>query len=115
MRMNTPSPEDWPPDSCALPTAEQPVRAAEFDRFFAESVRRAHRPARTRLELLLNTDAVSDGRDLAARESVCCSLFAFTFANTTAGPVMRVEVPSSRTEVLDALAARVDAAIGDRR
>ncbi|BDT91535.1 hypothetical protein IFM12275_15110 [Nocardia sputorum] len=116
MTMITPSSGDWVPDSCTLPTAEQPVRVAEFDRFFAESVRRTDRPARTRLELLLNADAAAAGRELAAHESGCCSLFAFTFEAADTGPVMRIEVPGSQVEVLDALAARVDAAIGgDRR
>lgn len=115
MTMITPSAGDWVPDSCTLPTAEQPVRVAEFDRFFAESVRRADRPTRTRLELLLDLDAEPVGRDLAARESACCSLFAFTFRTTTTGPVLRVEVPDTQVEVLDALASRVDAAIGGNR
>ncbi|MGV9822604.1 hypothetical protein [Nocardia xishanensis] len=116
MTMNTPSSGDWVPDACTLPTAEQPVRIAEFDRFFAESVRSSDRPARTRLDLLLDADAEPAGRDLAARESVCCSFFAFTFQATGDGPVMRIEVPDTQIEVLDALATRVDAAIGgDRR
>jgi hypothetical protein len=116
MTMITPSSGDWVPDSCTLPTAEQPVRVAEFDRFFAESVQRTDRPARTRLDLLLETGAEAAGRDLAARESGCCSFFAFTFDTSTDGPVMRIEVPGTQVEVLDALATRVDAAIGgDRR
>ncbi|UAK31731.1 hypothetical protein K8O92_28920 [Nocardia asteroides] len=116
MTMITPSPGDRVPDSCTLPTAEQPVRVAEFDRFFAEFVRRARQPTRTRLDLLLDADAEPTARDLAARESACCSFFAFTFDSTIDGLVMRIEVPGNQVEVLDALAVRVDAAIGgDRR
>ncbi|WP_431955611.1 hypothetical protein [Nocardia lijiangensis] len=116
MTMNVPSSEDWAPDACTLPTAERPVRVAEFDRFFAESVQRADRLARTRLDLLLSGDAEPAGRDLAARESACCSFFAFTFDTSGDGPVMRIEVPDTQVEVLDALAMRLDAAIGgDRR
>ncbi|MFI2285506.1 hypothetical protein [Nocardia beijingensis] len=103
MTMITPSSEDWAPDSCTLPTAEQPVRVAEFDRFFAQSVQRTDRPARTRLDLLLDTGAEGTGRVLAARESGCCSFFAFTFDTSTDGPVMRIEVPGSQVEVLDAI------------
>jgi hypothetical protein len=113
--MISPSSGDWLPESCTLPTVEQPVRVAEFDRFFAESVRGARRPARTRLDLLLNAGAEPVGRDLAARESVCCSFFAFGFDATDAGPVMHIEVPETGIEVLDALATRVDASIGGRR
>jgi hypothetical protein len=116
MTMITPSSGDWVPDSCTLPTAEQPVRIAEFDRLFAESVRHTDRPSRTRLDLLLDADAEPAARDLAARESACCSFFAFIFDSTIDGLVMRIEVPGNQAEVLDALAARVDAAIGgDRR
>ncbi|MEV6392814.1 hypothetical protein [Nocardia xishanensis] len=116
MTMNTPSSGDWVPDACTLPTVEQPLRIAEFDRFFAESVRRSDRRARTRLDLLLDPEAEPAGRDLAARESVCCSFFAFTFEATDDGPVMRIEVPDTQVEVLAALATRVDAAVGgDRR
>ncbi|WP_433712403.1 hypothetical protein ACQP2U_40305 [Nocardia sp. CA-084685] len=106
---------DWVPDSCTLPTAEQPMRVAEFELFFAESVRRMDRPASTRLELLLNRDAEVVGRDLAARESGCCSFFAFTFDATDTGPVMRIEVPDTQVAVLDALAARVDESRGGGR
>lgn len=96
MTMITHSTGDWEPDSCKLPTAEQPVRVAEFDRFFADSVRRTDRPARTRLELLLNADAEAAGRELSAHESGFCSLFAFTFEAAGTGPVMRIEVPESQ-------------------
>ncbi|WP_067466460.1 hypothetical protein [Nocardia amamiensis] len=113
--MITPSPGNRVPDSCTLPTAERPVRIAEFDRFFAESVQRRHRPARTRLDLLVDLDAEAVGCDLAARESECCSFFAFSFDATDTGLVMHIEVPDNQVEVLDALAARVDAVIGDRR
>ncbi|MFD6394998.1 hypothetical protein [Nocardia sp. NPDC060259] len=36
--MSSPAQGDWVPDACTLPTVEQPIRVAEFDRFFAESV-----------------------------------------------------------------------------
>ncbi|MET9026311.1 hypothetical protein ABZW96_11900 [Nocardia sp. NPDC004168] len=114
--MITPPAGDWVPDSCTLPTVEQSVRVAEFDRFFAESVRRTDRPARTRLDLLLAAGAEEEGRDLAARESGCCSFFTFGFDATEDGPVMRIAVPDNQAAVLDALAARADAWIGgDRR
>ncbi len=31
-------PDGWVPDAYTLPTVEQPIRVAEFDRFFAEGV-----------------------------------------------------------------------------
>lgn len=110
--MTTNSHIEWvPPDACTLPTVEQPLRVAEFDRFFADSVHEARRPARTRLELRLAAGAEPTGRDLAERESACCSFFTFTFAPGTQGTTMRVEVPEAHIDVLDALTARVVAAM----
>ena len=106
--MTAPHPaDDWTPAACTLPTAEQPLRLAEFDALFATALRRVDRPAPTRLTLTLaaapgRTEAV---RDLAARETACCSFFTF---DLTAGDPLRldVSVPAAHRSVLDALAAR---------
>lgn len=98
---------DWVPAACTLPTTEQPVRIAEFDRFFIEAVENVQRVAKTRLDLLIDSAAEPWARDLAARETGCCSFFTFTFKEVDSGVVMGVEVPSTQVEVLDALAARV--------
>lgn len=111
---NSPAQGGWVPDACTLPTLEQPIRVAEFDRFFAESVHSTARPSPTRLDLVLATDAETVGRDLAARESACCSLFTFDFDTTETGLVMRVGVPAAYVEVLDAFEGRVEAAIEAR-
>ncbi|MBL1076898.1 hypothetical protein JK358_21110 [Nocardia sp. 2] len=107
--MTTSDAGDWVPDSCTLPTAEQPLRVAEFEQFFAEAVQRADRVDRTRLELWLSAESEARGRDLAAREAACCSFFAFTVESGPGGVVMRIEVPDSRVDVLDALAVRAGA------
>ncbi|GGL19009.1 hypothetical protein [Nocardia jinanensis] len=112
---NSPAQGDWVPDSCTLPTVEQPIRVAEFDRLFADAVRSIRRPGPQRLELVLTGDTEQAARDLAGRESSCCSFFTFDFATTTEGPVMVVGVPAAYIEVLDAFAARVQAGIGDGR
>ncbi|MGN2642106.1 MULTISPECIES: hypothetical protein [Nocardia] len=100
--------------ACTLPTTERPTRLAEFDQFFTDAVTATARPNPTRLELHLTGegDAERVGRDLAARESACCSFFTFTFAPAPAGTLMRIEVPALHVEVLDTLAARADAAVG---
>ncbi|MEV3959303.1 hypothetical protein AB0M34_00140 [Nocardia sp. NPDC050193] len=105
----------WAPRACTLPTVEQPVRVAEFERFFAESVRSVRRPGPARLELVIDPDAASVARDLAERESDCCSFFGFDFALIGTRVLMGVEVPPTYVDVLDAFAARVDAALGGRR
>ncbi|SNY78075.1 hypothetical protein SAMN04244553_1178 [Nocardia amikacinitolerans] len=111
----SPENEGWVPDACTLPTAQQPTRIAEFDRLFAESARTARRMGPGRLELVLDPVAEPVARDLAARESSCCSFFSFDFATTEAGLVMGVGVPDTYADVLDAFAARADAAIGGPR
>ncbi|MBF6499424.1 hypothetical protein GV791_12365 [Nocardia cyriacigeorgica] len=108
----SPAHEGWVPDACTLPTVAQPIRVAEFDRFFTDAVRRSHRPTPTRLELLLDAGAENTARDLAARETSCCSFFTFGIEPTDTGPVMSIEVPATYTAVLDALAARVDTVTG---
>ncbi|MCU1639849.1 MAG: hypothetical protein JWN03_124 [Nocardia sp.] len=95
-------PAGWVPDSCTLPTAEQPFRVAEFATFFAESVQAATRTAPTRLDLALAAGADSTARDLAARESGCCSFFTFAFTEDGSETVMRIDVPTAYVEVLDA-------------
>ncbi|MGW4632890.1 hypothetical protein [Nocardia sp. NPDC004415] len=111
----SPAQGNWVPDACTLPTTEQPIRIAEFDRFFAESVHSTTRTAPTRLDLVLAADAEAVARDLAARETSCCSFFTFDFNTTGTGLVMQVGVPAAYVEVLDAFAARVEAAIEARR
>ncbi|RMI28493.1 hypothetical protein [Nocardia stercoris] len=110
----SPAQGDWVLDTCTLPTAEQPIRIAEFDRFFAEFVHGTDRPSATKLNLHIAADAEPAGRDLAARESNCCSFFSFTFDTTATGLVMQVGVPAAYVEVLDAFAARVTAVSGTR-
>lgn len=111
----SPAQGDWVPDACTLPTVEQPIRVAEFDRFFAESVHSTIRTSPTRLDLVLAADAEAAGRDLASRESSCCSFFTFDFDTTETGLVIQVGVPAAYVEVLDAFAARVESAVQARR
>jgi hypothetical protein len=42
-------PEDWTPDACTLPTADRPLRVAEFDELFAFVVRAERRDRRSRI------------------------------------------------------------------
>lgn len=102
----------WAPvDACTLPTAEQPLRVAEFAELFAASLRGVERVSPTRLRLELDAAAEAAARDLAARESGCCGFFSFTFGPAGADTVgMEVGVPDDRSEVLDGLAAQATAA-----
>ncbi|MEV6966065.1 hypothetical protein AB0M47_13200 [Hamadaea sp. NPDC051192] len=102
----------WVPEACTLPTAEQPLRLAEFDALFTASVRAGERLAPRRLRVVLAGDAgfAQVVRDLADRETRCCSFFTFTVGTPEPGVVrLDVEVPAGHVEVLDALEARAAA------
>ncbi|VFA99715.1 hypothetical protein [Nocardia cyriacigeorgica] len=95
-------------DACTLPTQQQPLRVAEFDALFRDAVRGVDRVSPTRLRLVLDAGAEAGARELAARESECCSFFTFEFTAAGAGVVhLVVDVPAARLEVLDGLAAQV--------
>jgi hypothetical protein len=100
----TSSPGGWVPSACTLPTAEQPLRVAEFDALFAD-VRTVDRPEPVRLVLSLDAP-VAVVRDLAARESECCSFFAFDVVEQAGSVRLTIVVPPAHVDVLDALAAR---------
>ncbi|MBA3310648.1 MAG: hypothetical protein H0U28_11455 [Nocardioidaceae bacterium] len=97
----------WAPSACTLPTAERPLRVAEFDELFASALRDLRRVAPTRLELEIDAAAEARARDLAARESDCCSFFTFDFTPGRPGRMtFGVTVPATHVDVLDAVADR---------
>jgi hypothetical protein len=99
---------EWVPSACTLPTVEQPLRLAEFDALFRSGVSRATRIRRTHLELVISPESEAVARDLAGRETSCCSFFQFGFEPATEGElVMAIGVPDEHVDVLDALQARV--------
>jgi len=105
--------DDWVPRACTLPTAEQPLRIAEFDDLFATSLRGLERVAPTRLQLRLDAGTEATARDLTARETNCCSFFAFDYTPVAGGELLLdVTVPQAHVAVLDALAVRAAAAAG---
>ncbi|MFF0547260.1 hypothetical protein [Nocardia thailandica] len=112
---NSPAQDDWVPSACTLPTVEQPIRVAEFDQFFTTSARSTRRPDPGRLEVVVDPGAEALARELARRESSCCSFFTFDFTTGNEGLVMGIGVPAAYIEVLDAFAARARAAIGASR
>ena len=94
---------------CTLPTADRPLRIAEFDQLFSTVLTAQTRPSPEVLRWSLDPRAEAVARDLAARETQCCSFFAFTFASEGETLQMDVRVRAVQTEVLDALAARAAA------
>jgi hypothetical protein len=105
----------WAVAACTLPTAERPLRLAEFDDLFATKVHGVERldPTHTRMRLTGPAGLAVRVRDLTARESECCSFFTFT---TTPGPasdgeavVLDIEVPPAHADVLASLTERASA------
>jgi hypothetical protein len=98
-------------DACTLPTADRPLRVAEFDALFADHVVAVERDAPTQLTLLLE-----GGRDLearvcylAARETACCSFFTFTVSAWQAHRMrVEIQVRPERADILAALATRAE-------
>lgn len=99
----------WVPQECTLPTAEQPLRLAEFDALFARAVGPPQRRAPHRLAVVLAGDAAPAARDLVARETACCSFFTFGLSPVEAGVELTVAVPAAQVVVLDAVQARIEA------
>jgi len=96
------------PDACTLPTAERPLRLAEFDALFAAAVGGVERISdrHARLRLVGPPGLAATVRDLTARESRCCSFFTFTVTPTGDAVILDVEVPEEQAAVLTSFAAR---------
>jgi hypothetical protein len=102
----------WVPEACTLPSAERPLRLAEFDDLFTVALRAQQRLSPTRLRWRLDPAAEQAARDLASREAACCSFLSFTFAPADGSVHLDVEVPEAHAGVLDALARRAAARAG---
>jgi hypothetical protein len=107
-------PETWVPEACTLPTVEQPLRVAEFDELFSSSLQGQERAAPTRLTWAVDRAVEEQARDLAARESSCCSFFSFGFAQSASILTITVEVPPQHVDVLDSLEARATRSLASR-
>jgi hypothetical protein len=106
----------WAPvDACTLPTAERPLRVAEFDALFRDSLTAVERPGGdTRARLLLAGDGLAERvRRLADAESACCSFFTFGVSVQEDSMVaLDIEVPSAYAAVLAGLLARAEVVLG---
>ena len=91
--------------SCTLPTAERPLRSAEWAGLLASAGTGARRTAAQQATLRLRPDPAVAARagDLAVRETQCCSFFTFGLIASGGGLELTVTVPPAQTAVLDAL------------
>ena len=94
-------------DACTLPTAERPMRVAEFDALFAEAVVGVERAGDdVRLNLSGSAGLTERVRDLTHRESMCCTFFSFTLSGSDDDLSLVISVPPEHRGVLDAITAR---------
>jgi hypothetical protein len=97
------------PDACILPTAERPLRLAEFGALFATSLRRVEpvTPTQVRMRLAGPAGLEAAVRDLTARETECCSFFTFTVtleaADEGEAVTLDIKVPPPYADVLASL------------
>ena len=93
-------------DACTLPTAERPLRQAEFDALFTSARRVTRNELEVELHLVGSAGLRERVEDLAARETACCSFFAFDVEGEDDDLVLRIAVPEERRDILEALATR---------
>lgn len=103
--------ESWAPADCTLPTAERPVRSAEFGELFRAAVTGAERigPQQLRLTLRRDRQVAAQAAQLATAETECCSFFTFTLTVANDSLALDVSVPPARVAILDALAGQARA------
>lgn len=124
--MGAPDPgAGWvPQDACTLPTADRPLRVAEFDDLFATALRAVHpHPSAPQARLVLAGDdtLLERVQQLAHAETSCCSFFTFTVTElqdaASDAPMastclaLDIEVPLARADVLHALVAHAAARV----
>ena len=107
----------WVPDACTLPTVEQPLRVAEFERLFAAALTAvAARPDGRSLRLVLTDDpgVYEAAADLTARESECCSFFLFNLTRGSGAVTIDIRVDEPHIEVLRGVEGLARTALADR-
>ncbi|WP_345802220.1 hypothetical protein AAIB33_03755 [Microbacterium sp. AZCO] len=91
------------PGACTLPTADRPLRVRAFAALFATSVRQVDRTSPTSATVTLPGALLNTARDLAARETACCSFFDFEVEPANDHARMTIRVPEQYADVLTAL------------
>lgn len=91
----------WAPRACTLPTAERPVREAEFADLIAGAA--VERVGPTGLRLRLAPEVAARAAALMVKETACCSFFTFALVADGSGVTLTITVPAAHSAVLDAL------------
>jgi len=103
---------DLVPDACTLPTAERPLRLAEFDRLFPYASAAVERrgPQTARISFPPQPEIAAQAADLVVRETRCCSFFTFALTATGGALHLEITVPEGHTSVLESVVGRVERA-----
>lgn len=98
------------PEACTLPTAEQPLRVAEFDRLFVQASATVERFSlqEARITLPPSPNIAAEAASLVVRETECCSFFTFSLTATGGRIHLDVAVPEKQTSVLDSVVSWVE-------
>jgi hypothetical protein len=99
---------DWVPSSCTLPTAERPLRTAEFEAVFTDHVTAIDddHPDRLVLSLTASPEIAAQVADLASRETGCCGFLRFTLELSDGQLSTTITASEPHRDVLAALTAR---------
>ena len=102
--------ERWAPAACTLPTAERPLREAEFDALFTTGGVERPDPTHLRITLDPTPETAARAAALAVRETTCCSFFTFAVVASAGRVRLDVTVTDAHVDVLDALQQRAGGA-----
>ena len=105
-------PASLPLEACTLPTAEQPLRVDELRALFAQALEDVDVRGPHHVVFRLRPDAAGSARDLAARESACCTFFTFDVRERPGGVDVDVRVPAAYREVLAGMVALARQGLG---
>ena len=99
------------PEACTLPTAERPLRVAEFDQLSAGATAAEWLgPTQVRIVLPSSPQIAARAADLVVRETQCCSFFTFSLTASAGRLHLDVTVPESQVPVLQTLVGRIERA-----
>lgn len=99
---------EWVPTSCTLPTADRPSRIREFDALFKHDLLSIDTSDSevVRFDLRDGPEVARRVAELAARETACCSFFAFDITVARGRLGLTVSTDVQHRTVLAAMADR---------
>lgn len=106
MNLNVLDDNSWASSACTLPTAEQPLRIAEFDAFFAQDALAVIRHSAELLSIAVRPEAAGRAAMLAVKETGCCSFFTFELKASGGEVILSVSADPAHAEILAALGDR---------